>query len=62
MRMRALPLLLALLLSIALMGIGSGRAVAQGDPYLMTDTTVTDCIGELTDSGGPDEALSLIHI
>ena len=56
MRMGALHRPWALLLSIALMGIGSGRAVAQGDPYLMTDTTVTDCIGELTDSGGPDEA------
>ena len=56
MRMGALHRPWALLLSIALMGIGSGRAVAQDDPYLMTDTTVTDCIGELTDSGGPDEA------
>ena len=56
MRIGALHRPWALLLSIALMGIGSGRAVAQVDPYLMTDTTVTDCIGELTDSGGPDEA------
>lgn len=29
--------------------------LAQSDPYLMADTVVTDCIGELTDSGGPDD-------
>ena len=30
--------------------------LSQVLPYTMTDTTVTDCIGELTDSGGPEEA------
>jgi hypothetical protein len=35
---------------------GGLTAHAQADPYLMTDTVVTDCIGELTDSGGPEEA------
>lgn len=25
-------------------------------PFLMSDTTVTNCVGELTDSGGPEEA------
>ena len=28
----------------------------EDEPYLMADTMVTDCIGELTDTGGPDEA------
>ncbi len=45
MRMGALHRPWALLLSIALMGIGSGRAVAQDYPSLMTYTTVNDCIG-----------------
>lgn len=27
---------------------------AQTEPYLMSDTTVTDCQGELTDTGGPN--------
>lgn len=29
---------------------------AQSSPFLMSDSTVTECIGELTDSGGPNEA------
>ena len=35
---------------------GGFGALAQTAPYLMSDTVVTDCIGELTDSGGPEEA------
>ena len=34
------------------------QAFGQSDPYLMSDTAVTDCIGELTDSGGLEEAYS----
>jgi len=32
------------------------HASAQDGPYSMADTVVTDCIGELTDSGGEEEA------
>ena len=31
-------------------------AAAQTEPFAMSDSTVTSCIGELTDSGGPNEA------
>ena len=31
-------------------------STAQTEPYLMADTTVTDCTGQLADTGGPGEA------
>ena len=42
--------------AMAIVWGGGMTAHAQAAPYLMTDTVVTDCIGELTDSGGPEEA------
>ncbi|MCH1576619.1 MAG: CUB domain-containing protein, partial [Flavobacteriales bacterium] len=39
------------------LAMGSGlTAAAQAEPFAMSDSTVTACIGELTDSGGPNEA------
>lgn len=42
-----------------LAGLATGwcfSTAAQGDPFAMSDSTVTECVGELTDSGGPNEA------
>lgn len=53
-RLIARHLLVALLLACA--GFETNTVWAQPPQYAMTDTTVTDCFGELTDSGGTEEA------
>lgn len=46
--------LVRILLIIA--GGSAHGLMGQTEPFWMADTTVTACFGELTDSGGPDEA------
>lgn len=42
-------------LGFGTLGFGT-LGFCQDEPFFMTDTVVTECSGELTDSGGPDEA------